>query len=269
MASLPTIDLNPEMLAAAAESRAWPFEEARKIIERYEQDRFSGGRAVRDGLRPVRPAAYRHVRRGGAHDHGAARLPRADRRQGPDAAAVLLRRHGRLAQGAGQRAQQGDAARLSRQAADARARPVLERISVVRRGQQCAAARLPRPLRLRLRIRLVDRLLHVGPLRRDAAEDARALRRGDGDHAAVAARGAVADLFAVPADPSQDRRSSAGADRRAQASTRARSSGAIPIRGERFETPVTGGHVKLQVEARLGDALGGARRSTTRCPART
>ena len=35
MASLATIDLNPEMLAAAAESRAWPFEEAKKIIARY------------------------------------------------------------------------------------------------------------------------------------------------------------------------------------------------------------------------------------------
>ena len=30
-----SIDLNPEVIAAAAESRAWPFEEARKIIERY------------------------------------------------------------------------------------------------------------------------------------------------------------------------------------------------------------------------------------------
>lgn len=29
------IDLNPEVLAAAAESKAWPFEEARKIIDRY------------------------------------------------------------------------------------------------------------------------------------------------------------------------------------------------------------------------------------------
>ena len=40
MASLPTIDLNPEMLAAAAESRAWPFEEAKKIIERYGKTGF-------------------------------------------------------------------------------------------------------------------------------------------------------------------------------------------------------------------------------------
>ena len=29
------IDLSPDMLAAAAESKAWPFEEAKKIIERY------------------------------------------------------------------------------------------------------------------------------------------------------------------------------------------------------------------------------------------
>ena len=30
-----TLDLNPEILAAAAESKAWPFEEAGKIIKRY------------------------------------------------------------------------------------------------------------------------------------------------------------------------------------------------------------------------------------------
>ncbi len=33
--TLPAIDLTPEVLAAAAESKAWPFEEARKIVERY------------------------------------------------------------------------------------------------------------------------------------------------------------------------------------------------------------------------------------------
>jgi lysyl-tRNA synthetase class 1 len=35
MASTASIDLNPEMLKAAHESRAWPFEEAKKIIDRY------------------------------------------------------------------------------------------------------------------------------------------------------------------------------------------------------------------------------------------
>lgn len=35
MAGSNIIDLNPEVLATAAESKAWPFEEARKIVERY------------------------------------------------------------------------------------------------------------------------------------------------------------------------------------------------------------------------------------------
>ena len=94
-------------------------------------------------------------------------------------------------------------------------RSVLERISVVRRAQQCAAARLPRHVRLRLRIRQFDRLLQVGQIRRDAAADAGAVRRCDGDHAAVAARGARGDLFAVPPDLPAHRRGAAGADRRA------------------------------------------------------
>ena len=33
--TLPAIDLSPEILAAATQSKAWPFEEARKIVERY------------------------------------------------------------------------------------------------------------------------------------------------------------------------------------------------------------------------------------------
>ena len=45
---------------------------------------------------------------------------------------------------------------------------------------------LPRQLRLRLRVRLLDRLLQVRPLRRRAAAHAQALRRGAEDHAAVA-----------------------------------------------------------------------------------
>ena len=65
------------------------------------------------------------------------------------------------------------------------------------------------------------------------------------DHAAVAARGARADLFAVPADSSRDRHRDAGAGR-----AECRQGGTIawsdPDTGERFETPVTGGHCKLQ-----------------------
>lgn len=40
MAGSNILDLNPELLAAAAESKAWPFEEAKKIIERYKGGDF-------------------------------------------------------------------------------------------------------------------------------------------------------------------------------------------------------------------------------------
>ncbi|TCD16757.1 lysine--tRNA ligase [Oricola cellulosilytica] len=39
-APLPELDLHPEMLEAAAKSKAWPFEEARKIVKRYEKSGF-------------------------------------------------------------------------------------------------------------------------------------------------------------------------------------------------------------------------------------
>ncbi len=34
------IDLSPEILGSAAESKAWPFEEAKKIVKRYEKTGF-------------------------------------------------------------------------------------------------------------------------------------------------------------------------------------------------------------------------------------
>ena len=37
MTRLAPLDLTPDLLAAAAESKAWPFEEAKKIIKRYEK----------------------------------------------------------------------------------------------------------------------------------------------------------------------------------------------------------------------------------------
>ena len=40
MAGTAPLDLNPEMLVAAAESKAWPFEEAKKIVKRYEKTGF-------------------------------------------------------------------------------------------------------------------------------------------------------------------------------------------------------------------------------------
>jgi len=52
MASLPPIDLNPEMLAAAGESRAWPFEEAKKIIDRYKNKGFPAAVLFETGYGP-------------------------------------------------------------------------------------------------------------------------------------------------------------------------------------------------------------------------
>ncbi len=39
-ANLPDLHITPELLAAARESKAWPFEEALKVVKRYEKTRF-------------------------------------------------------------------------------------------------------------------------------------------------------------------------------------------------------------------------------------
>ena len=117
----------------------------------------------------------------------------------------------------------------------------------LRRPQQRPAARFPRPASASTTNSLSSTAYYKsGPLRRGAAADAGALRRDPGDHAAFAARGARGDLFAVPADPSAHRHRHAGAADRASTRRRARSAGAIPDTSEEFETPVTGGHCKLQ-----------------------
>jgi lysyl-tRNA synthetase class 1 len=52
MATLPPVDLGPEILAAAAESKAWPFEEARKIIDRYGKSGFPDSVLFETGYGP-------------------------------------------------------------------------------------------------------------------------------------------------------------------------------------------------------------------------
>ena len=85
--------------------------------------------------------------------------------------------------------------RASRPAADQGARS-LRHARELRPSQQRDAARLPRRLRLRVRVPELDRLVQERPVRRGAARGAAALRRGHGDHAADARRGAAADLLA-------------------------------------------------------------------------
>ena len=89
-------------------------------------------------------------------------------------------------------------------------------------------------------------VLHVGPLRQRAAQGAGTLRQGDGDHAAVAARGARADLFAVPADRSEDRHRACRCRCWRMTPSAARSPTKTRRRRRRFTTPVTGGRCKLQ-----------------------
>ncbi|MEI9409277.1 lysine--tRNA ligase [Mesorhizobium salmacidum] len=52
MAGSNIINLNPELLTAAVESKAWPFEEAKKIIERYKGADFPGSILFETGYGP-------------------------------------------------------------------------------------------------------------------------------------------------------------------------------------------------------------------------
>jgi lysyl-tRNA synthetase, class I len=38
--AMPTLELTPDLIAAAAEAKAWPFEQARKLVKRYEKTGF-------------------------------------------------------------------------------------------------------------------------------------------------------------------------------------------------------------------------------------
>jgi len=99
----------------AEQSSAWPFEEARKIVARLKKQPkdeviFETGYG---------PSGLPHIGTFGEVARTTMvrqRLPGADRRQDQDAADRLLRRHGWAPQGARQRAEQGDADPASRQA---------------------------------------------------------------------------------------------------------------------------------------------------------
>ena len=176
----PKIEVSSELLAHAHVSKAWPFEEARKVLSRLKRiPKPTGAIIFETGYGPsglphigtfgevARTTMVRHAFRVLTEDKIAT------------TADLLLRRHGRLAQGPGQRPEQRDAGRASRQAADAGARPV-RRPSELRPPQQCAAESLSRHVRLRLRIPLGDRVLHQRALRQDAAQGARSITRRSG-----------------------------------------------------------------------------------------
>ncbi len=254
-----------DVRSLARESDAWPFVEARRILDRIGGVvSGQGPRAARDRLRTVGSAAHRHLRRGGAHHHDPARVPHAVGRAG--APGVLLRRHGRPAQGAGQRAQPRAAGAASRQAAHRRARPV-RHPSELRPAQQRAAARLPRPVRLRVRVPVGHRLLSQWTFRRRAARSVASSRPHPRRGAADPGRRAAADLLAVPADRSQDRDRAAGAGARARRRGRHHH-----LRGRRGRAPDASRSPAAGSSASgrsTGRCAGTRSMSTTRCRART
>ena len=88
---------------AAMTSKAWPFEEARRLLKRYEKAPPEKGHVLFET--GYGPSGLPHIGTFGevaAHDDDPPRL-RGDLGH-PDAADLLFRRHGRDAQGARQRA---------------------------------------------------------------------------------------------------------------------------------------------------------------------
>ena len=264
-----SIDLNPEVMAAAAESRAWPFEEARKIIERYKGRDWPETVLFETGYGPsglphigtfgevARTSMVRHAFRVLTEDKVKTRLlcfsdDMDGLRKVPDNVPnqEMLRAH------------------LGKPLT--KVPDPFERISELSAPHNNARLRaLPRPLRLRLRIRLVDRLLRVRPLRRDAAEDARALRRRSWRSCCRRCARSGADLFAVPADPSRRPASSCRCRSRSATSPRGtivwtRSRHRQALRDLSHGRPLQGCS-----GSRTGRCAGRRWVSTTRCRART
>ena len=181
------IDLNPDMLAAAAESRAWPFEEAKKIVDRYAGpasprrccSRPATGRPAcrisAPSARSARTTMVRHAFRVLTEDRVKTRLlcfsdDMDGLRKVPDNVpnkemlrSYLRRPLTRVPDPF------GDAYPPSGRHNNARLRAFLDRFGF---EYEFASS---------------TEYYSCGPLRRDAGEDAGALRRHHGDHAAHAA----------------------------------------------------------------------------------
>ncbi len=129
----------------------------------------------------------------------------------------------------------------------------------LRPPQQCAAQGLSRHFRLRLRVSLGHRLLHLRPLRRDLAQGAGELRRDPRRDPADAGARAPRHLQPLPADLAHHGPSAPGADRRSRLGRRlGRLQG--PRHGQAHAGPRHARPLQAAMEGRLGDALGGARR---------
>ncbi len=230
----------------AQSSKAWPFEEARKVVKRLEK------------ADPAREAVFET-------GYGPSGLPHIG--TFGEVARTSMVRHALEVMKPGVKtrlvcfsddmdglrkvptecAEPGAARRRARKAADVRARSV-RHASKLRRAQQCAAAQLSRQLRLRIRVPVCDRMLSLGAVRRTLL---RMLECYD----------AVMDIILPTLGP--DRRATyspflpvsptSGKVLQVPIVERDLKAGTVVYRDpdtqKLVETPVTGGHVKCQWKA--------------------
>ena len=247
------MSLDRDVIAA---SKAWPIQEAQRLLERIAQRPPAKGFVLFET--GYGPSGLPHI--GTFAEVFRTTLVRQafQRAFGPaDRALRLLRRHGRAAQGAGQCPEPGDGDRASRPAADRDPRSV-RHARELRRAHERAAEVVPRPVRLCLQLQERQRGVPQGRLQHGTPEGAGAARRDPRRGAADAGAGAAGHLLADPADLAHDRPRAAGADRGVPAGAGYRR---VPRRGR--EADRAAGHRRpLQdaVEGRLGAALGGTRR---------
>ena len=247
MAALPTHRPQPRNARGSRRKQGVAVRGSQEDRRSLQQDRLSGGRAVRDRLRPVRPAAYRHVRRGRAHDHGAACLPRADRGQGHDRLLCFSDDMDGMRKVPDNVPNQDMLRAASRQAADARARPVRRRISrASARPQQCAGC-----------ARFLDRF----GFDYEFASSTDYYTSGRFDATLLKMLERYDEVMAIMLPTLREERPQTyspflpihpktGIVMQVPIDERNVDAGTIvwrdPDTGERFETPVTGGHAKLQ-----------------------
>ncbi len=199
--------LDSALEGALSDAKAWPFEEARRIIKRIEKRKGGNDKTV------LFETGY-----------GPSGLPHIGT-FGEVARTTMVRRAFEALTGGKVKTRllcfsdDMDGMRkipdnvpdrallepLPADAADRRAQSVRRRLRELRRPQQRHAAALPRHLRLRLRVRERHRVLQGRPLRRSPAARRRALRRHHERHAADARRGAAGDLQSLPADLADQR----------------------------------------------------------------
>ena len=253
------IEVNSELLAHAHVSKAWPFEEARKVLSRLKRiPKPTGAIIFETGYGPsglphigtfgevARTTMVRHAFRVLTEDKVPTRLIAfSDDMDGLRKVPDNIPNKEMVAEHLGKPLTQ-----------------VPDPFGVapeLRPPQQCPAQGLPRYVRLRLRISVGDRVLHDRPLRCGAAQGAPSLRRDPRRDPADARARASRHLQPLPADLADHRQSAAGAVRRSRSRL---GLDRLQGPGHRQAHPGSGHARPLQaaMEGRLGDALGGARR---------